>query len=554
MYVQKGSPVTFKKVCPSHNGYPGYYAYEYESYYDPKLKHPRQRMVRYLGPCDKDGNLLRPPRSRFEGTTTFLSGGRLLAFYPAVVELRLRELARRVLQVDEEGAAHFVTLVLNQVSDGVADEHMPEWVQAGPLPHLLAFPAGDLAPEAFERVRSSLCALSPKTNTIADRGVELQKALTRTWRSRTRERPGVYYDVTKVDYHGWANPLAEPGHDANGGVSMVIGFGLVVSEREHHPYLCQPLPGSLHDSLSVEDVVTMLQERGYRKLRLVMDRGMLSQENVELVRGSGYHLVGLVRGWDWETIALASRWSEEELEQHENAVETSRGSVYTRAMTVPLFGLPKVRVAVVVNPRRKMEAREARDLALLEWEKGALSKGRIEELKRELRVQNPKLRTKKRYAPGLLIKSAGRRGAEVDPEAVQRDRGRDGRFLVFSTDLSLSGPEMYETYFARDGIEKVFRTGKGELHLEPVRKHRLDRMYASATLLYTAWLLWSWTERTLKRKLPEMSLTEALRLLEKVPWVRTAVGKSVREGVPRLSGKQEEILTALGATRYLPVV
>ncbi|MDG6913617.1 MAG: hypothetical protein JRN35_11150 [Nitrososphaerota archaeon] len=82
----------------------------------------------------------------------------------------------------------------------------------------------------------------------------------------------------------------------------------------------------------------------------------------------------------------------------------------------------------------------------------------------------------------------------------------------------------------------------------------MDRMYASATVLYTAWLLWSWTERTLKRKLPEKSLSEALRLLENVPWVRSSAGKSIREGVPRLSGKQEEVLTALGATRYLPVV
>jgi hypothetical protein len=232
-------------------------------------------MARYLGPCDKHGKLLGPPKSRFEGTTTFLSGGRLLAFYPAVVEPRLRELARQILQVDDEEAGHFVTLVLNQVSDGAADEHMPECVQASPLPHLLSFPADGLTPETFERVRSSLCDLSGKTNTMTDRGLELQGAITRSWRSRTRERSGVYYDVTKVDYHGWTNPLAELGHDSNGGVSMVIGFGLVVSEREHHPYLCKPLPGSLHDSLSVEEVVAMLRERGYRKLRLVMDRGML---------------------------------------------------------------------------------------------------------------------------------------------------------------------------------------------------------------------------------------------------------------------------------------
>ena len=333
---------------------------------------------------------------------------------------------------------------------------MAEWVQVSPLLHLLSLSTEGLTPQTFERVRSALCDLSEKTDTLVDRGVELQKALTRAWRSCTRERPGVYYDVTKVDYQGWTNPLAELGHDANGGVSVVIGFGLVVSEREHHPYLCKPLPGGLHGSVSVEDVVTTLRELGYRKLQVVRERGMLSQENMDLVRGAAYHLVGCVRGWDWKTIALASRWSEEEMERPERVVRTSRGSVYARAMPVPLFGLPKVRVAAAVNPRRKAEAWEVRDLALLEWEKGGLAKERIEELEWELRVENPRPRGKSRYLPGLLVESVGRRGAEGDPQAVPQDRARDTRSLVFGTDLSLSGPEMYETYFARDGIERVF--------------------------------------------------------------------------------------------------
>ena len=107
------------------------------------------------------------------------------------------------------------------------------------------------------------------------------------------------------------------------------------------------------------------------------------------------------------------------------------------------------------------EGREARDLALLEWDKGTLTQGRIEEFKRELRVQNPKPRGKKWYAPGLRVKNVRRRGVEVDLEAIQRDRTLDGRFLVFSKDPSLSGPKMYETNFARDRTEKVFRNGKG---------------------------------------------------------------------------------------------
>ena len=103
----------------------------------------------------------------------------MLAFYPAVEQLRLRQLTREVLGVSDEVAGHFVALVLNQVSDGVADEHMPEWIQSSPLPHLLPLSTEGLTPESFERVRSSLCDLSEKTNTLVDRGVELQKALTR---------------------------------------------------------------------------------------------------------------------------------------------------------------------------------------------------------------------------------------------------------------------------------------------------------------------------------------------------------------------------------------
>ena len=57
---------------------------------------------------------------------------------------------------------------------------------------------------------------------------------------------------------------------------------------------------------------------------------------------------------------------------------------------------------------------------------------------------------------------------------------------------------------------------------------------------------------TLKRKFPEMSLSEALSHLEHVAWVRFGAGKLVREWATRLTNQQEEILSALGATRYLP--
>ncbi len=527
-----------------------YYAYEREPYWDPVLKQGRKRTLRFLGPCDKGGKVLSPPKVRLEGLHSSFSVGRLLVFYATAERLRLRERARKVLGIDDEVAGQFLAVVLNQVTDRVADEHLPEWVRASPLPHLLSIDGERLVPETFGRVRSALCHLSP-SKVWENRGLLLQEELTRAWRSQAREPPGAYYDVTKQSYHGWTNPYAQVGHDANGGLSTVVGFGMVVSAGHHHPYLCQVLPGNQNDSLSVGETVEILRARGYERIRLVMDRGMISKENVELARRNGYHLVGLVKGWDLQTVALASDGTEEEFERPEHVVATSRGSVYARALTTTLFGIPRVRVAVVVNPRRKAEEREGRDLALQELE-GPVSKERLKELKQQLRVQNPRLRRKRGYVPGLLVKSAGRRGFHVDPDAVERDRSLDGRFLIFSTDLALSGPEMYRTYFARDGIEKVFRTGKGELCLGPVRHHRRDRLDAYATIFYTASLLWSWSEQTLQRKYPEMSLSEALSHLENVAWVRFGTGKSVREWSTRLTDEQKEIMSALGATDYLP--
>lgn len=539
---------TYVEVRPRVGG--RYYAYEREPYWDRVRKQGRKRTLRFLGPCDKAGNILQTPKTRLEGVHSSFPAGPLVVFYASAEQLHIRERTQRTLGVNGDEAGHFLALVLNQATARVPLDHLPDWVRASPLPQLMSLDPESLTSYGFERTLSNLCHFTPE-QTWNDRGLLLQHELTRAWRSQSREPPGVYYDITKQAFHGWTNPYAQRGHDSNGGISNVVGFGMVVSKEHHFPYLCRALPGGQNDTLSVAETVELLQARGYRGLRLVLDRGMISKENIEKATRAGYPLVGLVKGWDVETVTLARTWSEEELERQENVVETSRGSVYARALTTPLFDLPRVRVAVVVNPRRKTEEREGRDLALQEMD-SPVSKERLKELTRELGVQNRRLRQGRGYVPGLLVSCRGRRGVRVDPEAVERDRGLDGRFLIFSTDLSLDGPGMYRTYFQRDAIEKVFRTGKGELCLGPLRYRKKDHLDAYATVFYTASLLWSWSERTLKRKFPEMSLSEALRLLEHVSWVRFGAGKLIREWATRLTNQQEEILSAVGATRYLP--
>ncbi|MEM0129163.1 MAG: hypothetical protein QXG65_03245, partial [Thermoplasmata archaeon] len=66
-----------------------------------------------------------------------------------------------------------------------------------------------------------------------------------------------------------------------------------------------------------------------------------------------------------------------------------------------------------------------------------------------------------------------------------------------------------------------------------------------------AYLLWSWAERRLKEKFPERSLSDAMRSLENLAWVRFGTGKSVREWATRLTTEQEKVLAAVSAVKYV---
>lgn len=57
----------------------------------------------------------------------------------------------------------------------------------------------------------------------------------------------------------------------------------------------------------------------------------------------------------------------------------------------------------------------------------------------------------------------------MDARRLESERRRDGRMLMSSADLSLTGEEMVRTYFERDAVKKVFRSGKGPLSLGPLR-------------------------------------------------------------------------------------
>lgn len=523
--------MAYKRIINTR-GY--YYLQEVKSEWDPNKKRSITKVVSHLGPCDESGKLLRSSSVRIENVHSSFPVGSLAILYAAAKELNL--LTHIESTVSKDAAKLLLCIVLNQATARLPIYRLPEWVSASPFQKWEGLDTQSLSPYKFEEALNALCHLTPH-KTWEDKGLILQKELTKEWRGSSREPAGAYYDITKQIYYGSQCPYAQVGHDERGTAS-VIGFGMVVSKEHHHPILCQALPGGQNDSLSVNSTLEMLQAHGLRNLTLVMDRGMTAQDNVHKLRKAGYHVVGCIRGWSKEKVSYASKWQGDELECTKYIVGTSHGgAVYAKAFTAPLIGIPKMRIAIIENMFQKAEERKARDLLLQELD-GPVHKDRLKEIRTDL--------------GNVTVDCKGRRGFNVDDEAVKKERALDGRFLLFSTDCSLNGQDMYKTYFAKDVIEKVFRTSKGELSMGPIRYRRKDRIDAYATVIYMSYLLWSWAERKLKQKFPEMTLSEAMRIVENISWIKFGTGKLVREWSTRLTIKQEEILSAVGAVQYVP--
>ncbi|EQD76097.1 transposase (IS4), partial [mine drainage metagenome] len=386
--------MTFTKTLPIGGRF---YLSEYESYWDAKAQKTRQRFLRYLGRCDKDGRLLDPVRPRVDSVHSAFPVGPLTVFYAGARELSIVERTRATLDVPLPTAQAFLALGLNQVVHRLPICRLPDWIRESPIPAWETWDAVELRKREFERALDALCHLQP-TGTKVEGGFALQDELTRAWRADTREPPGYYYDfdTTKVRYYGTTLPYAEKGHASDRSIRTVVGFGLVTSRVHHHPVQCRPIVGSRNDMISVDETVARMEAAGLRGVTLVMDRGMVSAANLKVVRKAGYHQVGMVRdgteGW-WEALG---RWTEKELERPEHLVVRPSGErLFARAWTGSMLGQNQLRLTLVVDPEEKEAERLGRAERLQELQ-GNPGKVRLRELRTELK--------------DLVGKARGRRG------------------------------------------------------------------------------------------------------------------------------------------------
>ena len=280
-----------------------------------------------------------------------------------------------------------------------------------------------------------------------------------------------------------------------------VVVGLAVT-REGIPVRCWVFPGNTSDQVLIRQVKDDLRAWKLNRVLWVVDTGFASEENRRyLQRAGGHYIMGeKLRAGRANLEALARPGRYRQVRDNLEVKEVWVGSGETRRRFVVCRNL---------HEAARDAARRERALERINEELTALERKRTADDRRDaeaLLTAHPSLG---RY----LTRSRGR--LVVDRQKVRAEERVDGKFLLTSSDDSLSAEEIALGYKQLIDVERGWRALKHTLDLRPVYHRKDERIRAHVLLCFLALLLTrvieletSQTWPTIRRELERMHLGE----------------------------------------------
>jgi transposase len=377
-------------------------------------------------------------------------------------------------------------LILGRLLDPSSELRLAEHVYARTaLAEVLGVP---LAKINDDRLYRALDALLPH-----------KAALTRQLRAKGGELFGLtydllLYDVTSTYFEGAAadNPSARRGYSRDHRPDCVQLCIALVVDRSGFPLGYEVFPGNRHDSTTVKTIVRLVEKTYGKADRIwVMDRGMVSEENLAFLRRSGRrYIIGTPKAMlkAFERELLAADWT------------AVREGVEVKTCPDPAGGADRFLLVRSQARRDKEQAMHARFEARIE---AGLTKLAASCAKRAWPVGTIERRVGKLL--GANTRAAGLFDVQVTlpPEGKgaqltwsKQDAWRDwatlseGCYLLRSNIDDLAPTDLWTAYIGLTQAEAAFRIEKSDLQLRPIWHQRADRVKAHLLVCFLAFVLW----------------------------------------------------------------
>jgi transposase len=297
----------------------------------------------------------------------------------------------------------------------------------------------------------------------------------------------VLYDVTSSYYEGKTCPLARYGHDRDGKTGCPIIVYGALTDADGRPVAVQVYPGNTGDPTTVPDRVEALTKRfGLSRVVLVGDRGMLTQTQIDVLKGHpGLGWISALRSGAIRRLLAEGRLIRKDLEAERLA-----------EITAPEF--PGERLVACYNPQLAEQRRQKRAdlLAATEAELGALAAsvtrpGGPSQTAAEIGVRAGKIinhyKVAKHFA--LTIRD-GHLAWARKVGAIQEEESLDGIYVIRTSEPAerLTAADGVRSYKRLGLVEQAFRCLKGiDLLVRPIYHRTPDRVRAHILLCLLAY-------------------------------------------------------------------
>jgi transposase len=335
----------------------------------------------------------------------------------------------------------------------------------------------------------------------------------------------LFYDITSTYFEGSGrnNEQAKRGYSRDRRPDCVqVCIGLVLS-REGLPLAFEVFDGNRTDVTTVKDMVGLMENKyGQAERVWVMDRGMISEENLEFLRKrKARYLVGTPRSTlrRFEQELAEAKWEEVEPGIEIKLCRTPEGTEETFILCRSR-GRQEKETAILNRFVTRLEA--GLNKLVQQAEKGKIRQKQIA----ERRI-------------GRLLERNGRAASLFEISVEEKGSGKDCRLRIefskkeerYSWALNTGGSyllrtnwtegdphRLWKTYIELTQVEDAFRITKSDLGIRPVYHQRADRTQSHILVCFLALAMW----RALEQWMSTCGLGTAPRkLLEELREIRS---------------------------------
>jgi transposase len=336
------------------------------------------------------------------------------------------------------------------------------------------------------------------------------------------------YDVTSTYFEGQCrgNPLAERGYSRDSRPDCPqVCIGLVVTE-DGLPLGYEVFAGNTHDSKTIPQIVAAMERKYGQAQRVwVLDRGMVSEDNLAFLRGrGGQYIVGTPKAMlrNFEQALLDGDW------------QSVQDGVEVQLVAGP-EGAETFVLARSADRREKEKAMHQRFVTRLETGlqklRHAADRGRLRDAAVANRRLGRLLQRYQRVAGAFDVTITCLPPAEVEPGrrkkksptlAITWTRSEhwhtwaelsEGCYLLRTNLVGVDACTLWKRYIQLTDAEWAFRIHKDELAIRPIWHHKSERVQAHILVCFLAYVMW----KTLAQWMQRSGLGDAPRpLLEEL--------------------------------------